>query len=216
MTDAPMPSSPLDALADASERDLLASAARADADATLALIDRYAPVLFNLLLRTTGLVALAEELTRDVLADALRQPAAAVPPPDGRWIVALAKETYRRLLAIDLRPDEPTHRVRIAPRYWQPERLQTADDDGLRPATARAARLLRRRLGEAWSRLAMRQRFVLALVEPHRLSTDELADVLDESEPVARQIRDEAKLALLLKLPRPSDARRREAPEARP
>jgi len=211
-----MPSSPLDALADASERDLLASAAvRADADATLALIDRYTPVLFNLLLRTTGLVALAEELTRDVLADALRQPAA-VPPPDGRWIVALAKETYRRLLAIELRPDEPTHRVRIAPRYWQPERLQTADDDGLRPATARAARLLRRRLGEAWSRLAMRQRFVLALVEPHKLSTGELADVLGESEPVARQIRDEAKLALLLELPRPSDARRREAPEARP
>jgi DNA-directed RNA polymerase specialized sigma24 family protein len=237
MTDTTAPSSAFESLAATSDNDLAVAAHEGSADAALALIDRYTPAVFNLVLRATGMTPLAEETTRDVLADEVRHLAERVPPPDRRWIVTLAAQVYRRFLAMEFRPEQRTHRVRISPRLWRPERLESVaapthgETPSPIPATTPAAipaptpgpavtakpvtRKLRRRLAEAWSRLTMRQRFVLTLVELHKLSIAELAEVLGESEPVARRLRDDAKLALMVQLSRRSDDRaRRPSPPA--
>ena len=79
-----------------------------------------------------------------------------------------------------------------------------------RPSPRRAAQKLRQRLWRAWSELSLRQRFVLALSDPHRLSTSELGEVLGEPEPAARRVRDEAKVALVAELSRSRRERRRQ------
>ncbi|MBN2584301.1 MAG: hypothetical protein JXL80_14670 [Planctomycetes bacterium] len=200
MSETSSPSFDVEALAAKSERELIVAVHEGDSDASLALIDRLTPVLFNLVLRATGLMGLAEELTRDVLAAQIRGLDDRVPPSGRRWVVPLAAEVYRRLLAMDVRPDRATHRLRIPPRFWQAERLELSGDSDLR--VRRGAQKLRQRLWAAWSRLTMRQRFVLSLVELHRFSTDELAETFGEAEPVARRIRDDAKLALMIELTR--------------
>ena len=65
----------------------------------------------------------------------------------------------------------------------------------------------------------MQQRFVLTLTETQNLSPAELARVLGQSESAARNLRDEAKLALLALLARPqrrSWLRRRRNDEDQP
>jgi DNA-directed RNA polymerase specialized sigma24 family protein len=166
-----------------------------DRAAALALIDRYSGPLFNLVHRTTGLPSVAVDVTRESLAAAVAGLAERVPPKDVRWIVLLAADAWRRLLAMGLRPERPTHRVRISPRHWEPEALHLSGQ--ARPGPRRAAQKLRQRLWRAWSALPMRERFVLTLSDTHLLSVEELAEVLGERAAAARLHRDEAKLALM-------------------
>jgi len=191
----------------ASDRSLMVDVHEGNPDAALALIDRYVSALFNLAFRTTGLAGLAEDVTCGVLASQLRLLAERVPKADRRWIVALAGDLYRRLLAMDLGPDEMTHRIRIPSRHWEAQRLEISSESRL--GLRRAAQKLRQRLWQAYSRLSMRQRFVLTLVELHGVSVGELAETIGEPEAVARRIRDEAKLALMAELPRTRKDRRR-------
>ena len=192
----------------ACDRSLMVDVHEGDLSAALVLIDRYAAALFNLAFRTTGLAGLAEDLTSGILSSHLRNLAAHVPEADRRWIVALAGDLYQRLLAMDLGPHELTHRIRIPSRHWEAQRLELSPESRLGGAR-RAAQKLRQRLWQAYSRLPMRRRFVLALVEPHRLSVAELAETIGEPEAVARSIRDEAKLALMAELSRTRKGRHR-------
>lgn len=192
----------------ASDRSLMVDLHEGNPEAALALIDRYAAALFNLAFRATGLAGLAEDVACGALTSHLRDLAERVPKADQRWIVALAGDLYRRLLAMDLGPDEMTHRVRIPSRHWESQRLGISSESRL--GVHRAAQKLRQRLWQAYSRLSMRQRFVLALVELHGVSVGELAEVIGEPEAVARRIRDEAKLALMAELPRRRKDRRRD------
>ena len=187
-----------------SDRTLMIRAHDGDRLAALALLDRYAGPLWNLVYRATGLSALAADVVRATLSSAVRRVSERVPPADRRWIVALASDAYRRLLAADVKPDAPTHRFRISPRHWDAERLGIAA--GARPSPRRAGQKLRQRLWRSYSRLSMRRRFVLVLSETGQVSPAELAEVLGESEARARLIRDGAKLALMERL---ADAPRR-------
>ena len=169
-----------------------------DSAAALALVERYTGPLFNLIHRTTGMAGVAVDVTREVLASAVGNLAERVPLAGRRWIVRLAADAYRRLLAMDLKAEQPAHRVRISPRHWEPDRLDLSPD--ARPSPRRLAQKLRQRLWRAWSLLAMRERFVLALTEMAQISLGELAEVLDETVEVARIIRDQAKLSLMGRL----------------
>ncbi len=206
MGDTPATTSGEDSGGRPSDRSLMVDLHEGNPEAALALIDRYAAALFNLAFRATGLAGLAEDVTSGVLASHLRDLAECVPRADQRWIVALAGDLYRRLLAMDLRPHEMTHRIRIPSRHWEAQRLEITSESRL--GVRRAAQKLRQRLWQAYSRLSMRQRFVLALVELHGVSVGELAEVVGEPEAVARRIRDEAKLALMAELPRRRKDRR--------
>ena len=182
-----------------SDRTLMVRAHEGDPLAALALVDRYSGPLWNLVHRTMGLAGLAADVVRETLSSAVSGLAERVPPGDRRWIVDLASDAYRRLLAADVKPEGLTHRVRISPRYWEAERLGVSA--AARPSPRRAGQKLRQRLWRSYSRLSMRQRFVLALTETAQVSPAELAEVLGESEAVARTIRDGAKLALMEHLP---------------
>ena len=194
-------------VAAASDRSLMVDLHGGNPEAALALIDRYAAALFNLAFRATGLAGLAEDVTCGVLTSHLQLLSERVPRAHERWIVALAGDLYRRLLAMDLGPDEMTHRIRIPSRHWEAQRLEISSESRL--GVRRAAQKLRQRLWQAYSRLSMRQRFVLALVELHAVSVGELAEVFGEPETLARRIRDEAKLALMAELPGRRKDRRR-------
>jgi len=178
-----------------SDRTLMVRAHEGDPLAALALVDRYSGPLWNLVHRTTGLAGLAADVVRETLSSAVRGLAERVPRGDRRWIVDLASDAYRRLLAADVKPEGLTHRFRISPRYWEAERLAVSSH--ARPSPRRAGQKLRQRLWRSYSRLSMRQRFVLALTETAQVAPAELGEVLGEPEAVARTIRDGAKLALM-------------------
>ncbi len=218
------------AMAAESDRTLTLRAQTGDSAALLALLDRYAAPLYNLALRTTGDAAGSAEVVTDVLANRLRALSECNPSPPGeggpqgpgeglmpqtsrstekrrpvenseRFIVPLAADLYRALLDADFRPERRTAGLRISPRHWNASLLRIADGQGR--GGRRTAQRLRRRLAHAWSLLAMQQRFVLTLTETQNLSPAELARVLGLSESAARNLRDEAKLALLALLARP-------------
>ena len=205
-------------LPERTDRELMVRAHEGDALASLALVDRYAGPLLNLALRATGMRVVAEEAARDALASAIAGLAVRVPPADRRWIVDLAGDLYRRLLATGLKADRPARRVRISPRQWETERLALSPT--ARPSPRRAAQKLRQRLWRAYSMLPMRDRFVLALTEMAQLSSSELAAALGESQTRARAVRDEAKLTLMSRLtargPRWSDRLARRGRRRRP
>ena len=180
---------------DATDRVLMVRAGQGDTAAALALVDRYTGPLFNLAHRATGLTSVATDVVGRTLGSSIRELADRVPPADRRWIVDLAGRLYRRLLGMGLRADQPTHRVRISPRRWEPARLEVSASAG--PGAQRVVQKLRQRLWRAYSELTLRERFVIALVETAQTSLAELADVLGESEASARAIRDQAKLELM-------------------
>lgn len=183
---------------DAPDRDLVVRAHEGDLVAALALIARYAEPLFNVVHRATGMTAVAEDVVRDTLSSAVGGLAERVPPGDQRWIVALAAEAYRQLMATGLRPEQPAQRVRISPRHWDAGRLEIAAE--ARAGARRTAQKLRQRLWRAWSALCLEHRFVLALSETAATSVAELAEVLGRDEAAARVTRDQAKLALMSRL----------------
>lgn len=183
---------------EATDHTLAVAAHEGDVAAQLALIERYTAPLFNLVHRTTGMNHVADEITRTVLAAAVAELDLRVPPAGERWMARLARDVWRQLLALDLRPDRPAQRVRIAPKHWDLDVLHLAEDT--RPSPRRAGQKLRQRLWRAWSALTLRERFVLTLCDTARLTVDELAVALGESPSAARARRDEAKLALMAHL----------------
>ena len=145
-----------------------------------------------------GMNHVADEVTRTVLAAAIAELDLRVPPAGERWMARLARDVWRQLLALDLRPNRPAQRVRISPKHWDLDVLRLADDT--KPSPRRAGQKLRQRLWRAWSALTLRERFVLTLCDTARLTVDELAVALGESASAARARRDEAKLALMAQL----------------
>jgi DNA-directed RNA polymerase specialized sigma24 family protein len=225
-----------------SDRTLTLRGQGGDSAALLALVDRYAAPLYNLALRTTGDAAGSAETVTEILATRLRglnepepgsktrsdkptvahaergrEKTASPAQEEERWIVPLAADLYRALLAAGFRPEQTTVGLRISARHWNVAGLHLADGQGR--GGRRTAQRLRRRLAQAWSHLAMQQRFVLTLAETQSLTPAELARVLGLGETAARNVRDEAKLALLALLARPerrSWLRRRRNDEDRP
>jgi DNA-directed RNA polymerase specialized sigma24 family protein len=192
------------------DRELMVRYHDGDARAGLALLERYVGLLLNVALRATGLRSAAEEAARDVLAGSIGGLESGLPEscrpagapdaggPARRWIVDLARALYRQLAAQGFDPRLPARPLRISPRRWEAERLELSAE--AKPSPRRAAQGLRRRLARAFSSLTMQQRFVIALAEWAQLAPAELAQVLGAAEPAARQVRDEAKLALLTRL----------------
>lgn len=184
--------------AEATDRALAVAVHEGDRSAALALIERHAGPLFNLIYRTTGMTQVADEVTRQVLAAAISSLQQRVPPADQRWMVPLAGDVWRQLLALGLKGERPAERVRISPRHWDVEALRLADES--RAGPRRVAQKLRQRLWRAWSALTLRERFALVLCDTAKLSVAELAQVLGESPSAARVRRDQAKLALMAHL----------------
>lgn len=178
------------------DRTLALAVHEGDSLAAVALLQRYYDPIFNLVLAATGIAATAEEVTEAVIVGRLRHLAQRPPATDEpRWIVLLAAHAWKLLFELCPAGQWRTRRLRISPRHWDVERLQLADD--ARPSPQRAAQRLRHHFWQAFSRLSMQQRFILALVERHRVSADELGRVLAADEAEARRLRNRAKLALL-------------------
>lgn len=183
---------------EATDRALAVAVYEGDRSAALALIERYATPLFNLIYRSTGMTQVADDVTREVLAGAITRLQQRVPPAEERWMARLAGDAWRQLMALELKSDRPAERVRISPKHWDIEALRLADESPSGPR--RVAQKLRQRLWRAWSALTLRERFVLALCDTAKLTVAELAQALGESPGTARVRRDEAKLALMAHL----------------
>jgi DNA-directed RNA polymerase specialized sigma24 family protein len=188
-------------LANESDRTLMVRAHEGDQPAMAALLDRYLGPLYNLVLRATGERGLAADVVRDCLAARLRGLAGRVPPAEERWFVELARDAYRALPEAGLPVRAPGQPLRISPRHWATEHLRLVEEE--QKNVQRFGQRLRRRLWRAWSQLTVEQRFVLALAETQPLAPEDLGRVLGQSSSVARNIRDEAKLALMARLANP-------------